>query len=347
MYGGVGFDSTGKNTLFSDLWQYNPSSNAWKNIVPKAGGIQPDARMDVQTWYDAAGKLWLMGGDGTVNKTYQKQDDLWYYDIKTAAWVRVIANSPTEKKSDYSVSASIGSRTGAYTWVDNKGNLWLYGGKNLETPENPTGLLNDMWYFDIKKLSWTLVTANLKKNHKTNEVPLRPSPRLSGASWTDNSDNLYLYGGLGIKESGLGIGGLADMWRYDIKKGSWTLVGLNEQAMKPKNYANFDGESKDNHPGYRIKPTFWKDAIGNFWLYGGQSIVSSELVSHDPAFWYFNIRTGLWALVFINSDDYILGAESVLTTATGELIFINVKRLNKNYKELATNDIFKIKNSKK
>ena len=38
---------------------------------------------------------------------------------------------------------------GAATWVDNAGNLWLYGGTG------PGGILNDLWKYDIGTGIWT------------------------------------------------------------------------------------------------------------------------------------------------------------------------------------------------
>jgi N-acetylneuraminic acid mutarotase len=78
LYGGNGLDSTGATGNLSDLWTFSPGSGQWTwvsgaNLAGAVGvyGIQriasssnaPGAREFASSWIDAAGSLWLFGGD--------------------------------------------------------------------------------------------------------------------------------------------------------------------------------------------------------------------------------------------------------------------------------------------
>jgi Galactose oxidase, central domain len=94
LFGGIGFDSTGNAGELNDLWEYNPTTGYWtwqsgSNLVGSAGdhgtlGVGgsttvPGARGGAPNWIDAAGNLWMFGGNGPISGVNGSFSDLWKY----------------------------------------------------------------------------------------------------------------------------------------------------------------------------------------------------------------------------------------------------------------------------
>jgi len=94
VFGGIGFDSAGIAGELNDLWQYSPSAGMWtwqsgSNLVGEAGnygtlgisapGNFPGARGGSPSWIDAAGNLWLFGGNGPISGVNGAFSDLWKF----------------------------------------------------------------------------------------------------------------------------------------------------------------------------------------------------------------------------------------------------------------------------
>jgi hypothetical protein len=88
---------------------------------------------------DAAGNLWLFGG-----KFF---NDLWRYDVSLNQWFKIRGNhlAQTPNNGTYTSYGSIGitssttdpqGLSGAFSWFDNVGNFWLFGGEAI-TPWPP------------------------------------------------------------------------------------------------------------------------------------------------------------------------------------------------------------------
>ena len=93
LFGGNGLDSAGTLGQLNDLWKYNSGEWTWvggSNLANQSGtyGTQgtaasnnlPGARSGPVLWVDAAGNVWLFGGNGVdsaANGGYL--NDLWKY----------------------------------------------------------------------------------------------------------------------------------------------------------------------------------------------------------------------------------------------------------------------------
>lgn len=144
-----------------DLWKYDPAINQWafisgsiSNTDGNAGDacdtshlFFPKGRWENRVrWIDACGNLWLFGGQrnsGSLN-------DLWVYSPKMNVWSYVNGSLITNNKGKYGTKGVSdpdnvpGSRTGAGSWIDNKGNMWLFAGSQTTSHET---LRNDMWKY--------------------------------------------------------------------------------------------------------------------------------------------------------------------------------------------------------
>lgn len=94
-----------------------------------------------------------------------------------------------------------------------------------------------------------------------------PGGRQYSGLFTDQSDNLWLFGGGANPSTGPDY--LNDLWRYDTKTKDWTWVNGDSTAAHPAVYGIKSQPSASNRPGGIFSPITWTDACGNFWLFGG------------------------------------------------------------------------------
>lgn len=196
-----------------------------------------------------------------------------------------------------------GARYGASGWTDSAGNLWMFGGDGWElqgnsTPDTLDLPMNDLWVcvMTVDYCQWQLVGAYNATTETVNGssttiggqiianaqhegqnglypgAPLAPPARLEGATWTDSSGNLWLFGG--------SDGGhfLNDLWEFNTSTFSaanpstytnnavaWTLVAGSSATDNPGIYP----PNANPTPGARTNAVTWTDQSGNFWLFGG------------------------------------------------------------------------------
>ncbi len=93
-----------------------------------------------------------------------------------------------------------------------------------------------------------------------------PGARDSAAAWKDASGNFWLFGGRGYDSAGT-AGVLNDLWEYSA--GQWAWVGGSNTAGQVGVYGTLGTAAAGNIPGARAGATYWTDASGNFWLFGG------------------------------------------------------------------------------
>jgi gliding motility-associated-like protein len=170
---------------------------------------------------------------------------------------------------------SPGSRVGATTWKDNNGNFWLFGGRGWA--ESANGLLNDLWRYNPSNNQWTWMGGdkgiNTPGRYGILGIPLFQSPgaRENAVSWTDNQGNFWMFGGSGLAVNDE-TGYLNDLWKYTPATNEWAWVSGSNRIDREGEYGDRGQSDNDNIPGGRYMSTGWKDASGNFWLFGGFGI---------------------------------------------------------------------------
>jgi N-acetylneuraminic acid mutarotase len=345
LFGGDGFDSVGKDGYLNDLWEFDPSTNEWTWMggsstlsgtliatgitgtlgTPAAGNI-PAGREDAVSWTDVEGNIWLFGGDnyGSCQAIF---NDLWKFSPATSewAWMSGTSQDSTKMISGYCAVAGVygvqgtaaagnvpGSRENSHSWTDSHGNLWLFGGTGLDSAGS-FGSLNDIWEFSPSTNEWTWMgggsTVRQSGVYGTKGTPATgniPGSRGGAVSWTDGSDNFWLFGGDGYDSAGNG-GLLNDLWEYDPSTGKWAWMGgsstypascttpLTEECGAAGVYGTLQTPAVGNFPGARSGAVSWTDAKGNLWLFGGQGIDSAGTWGYLNDLWEFNPSTNEWA----------------------------------------------------
>lgn len=106
-----------------------------------------------------------------------------------------------------------------------------------------------------------------------------PGARLWACSWTDRSGNFWLFGGLGFASTQQS--NFNDLWEYNNGQWAW-MGGLNQSSGRGSRaqlggiYGTMGVPAPGNWPGARYSATCWTDPQGNFWLYGGMGLDSTE-----------------------------------------------------------------------
>jgi len=333
LFGGYGYVSSGSLGYSNDLWKFNPTTGTWEwvggsNTVTPGGiygtqgvastGNAPGSREYAVSWTDPSGNLWLFGGYGFVSPSNNGYlNDLWKFDPTAGTWEWVSGSNNTYASGVYgtlgvpSTSNVPGARTGAVSWSDSSGNLWLFGG-------NGGGIeLNDLWEFKPTAKTWTWVSGSNTGDSvgiygtqgvaSTSNVP---GARSGAVSWTDSSGNLWLFGGFGFDPSG--SGDLNDLWEFNPTAGTWEWVSGSNTPDASGVYGTLGLAATSNVPGARsLAGSSWTDSSGNLWLFGGNG---SSARLND--LWKFNPTAGSWTWVGGSNTGNASGVYGILGAAS-------------------------------
>lgn len=239
LFGGYGYDSKGTLSNLNDLWEFNPTTNAWTWVSGSsevnepngqpgvygvlgtpAGGNTPGARMQAVGWTDAKGNVWLFGGYGVDSAdAVGELNDFWMFNPASGEWA------------------------------------WMAGANN---------------FGGLQGISSTF--AGWMTPASGNE----PGGRQASTSWTDSAGNFWLYGGFGVDSAGV-AGVLDDFWEFNPVSNQWAWMGGNDTFAPHSNgsigqsavYGTLRTPSSANWPGGLEYSSGWIDKSGNLWLYGG------------------------------------------------------------------------------
>jgi gliding motility-associated-like protein len=321
----------------SVVWKFDPLINQWTWMsgdtlgfnykqgvvgVPSATATPGDRHYGAPCWTDLQGNFWLFGA---LNGNDNMQCDLWKYDPVTLQWTWV--------RNDTQIYGTFGTKgvpdpknnpPGVMeckaTWVDNDGNLWMYGGIGHNNYEYAV-----MWKYDIKANMWTWMaggTDNFSQPiYGTKGVPhpgCTPGSRWSYARWKDVAGNLWMFGGYShAKEARYN-----DMWKYDIVTNQWAWMGGTKNS-NDKGHVTFTCvASKEDYPASRLESTScWTDACGNFWMYGGYDDIRYPADVFSD-FWVYDYTADKWTTIHgstnFNLNKYqkpVYGTQGVLDIA--------------------------------
>lgn len=265
----------------------------------------PGARENSMSWTDVNGNLWLFGGHGYSTRSSEGYlNDLWKYDVTNNEWTWISGSDTSYEKGNYGsilITAntnSPGARQNGYTWTDNSNNLWLFGGNGYGA-FGALGYLNDLWKYNITTNQWTWMSGSstigavsvygTQGNANTGNMP---GGRFGGNAWIDNNNNLWLFGG---QENTGAIKRLNDLWKYNIGTNQWTWISGANTSNQLGVYGTKGISSSTNVPGSRQASVSWKDASGNFWLFGGYGFpASGTTYSYLNDLWKYDIQINQW-----------------------------------------------------
>jgi N-acetylneuraminic acid mutarotase len=316
-----------------------------------ATGNTPGGRSATISWTDASGNFWLFGSqeygfDGNGVAAYL--DDVWEYDASTQEWTWMAGSNsvPTGSPSGCIICAAPpafgsyqtpaagntpGSLQSPVQWTDKAGNLWLFGGQDLDIVGGSTNyeLSNALWEFNVSSHEWAWMGGSNAVNGATPGVygtlgkaapGNTPGGRTASNAWIDSNGNLWLFGGLGQDSAG-NEGYLNDLWMFTPSNNQWTWMGGSGAAFSGTCLTETEACSAPGVPGTLQTPAAgnipmgrsgavtWTDMHGNIWLFGGETAVSYDISGssgYEGTFindlWEFNSNSHEWAWMSGNAS---------------------------------------------
>jgi N-acetylneuraminic acid mutarotase len=263
----------------------------------------PGARYGGVSWGDSAGNFWLFGGQGIDSAGHQYfLNDLWQYSPSAKAWTWVsgsnVGNAPGIYGTMGVASASVvpGARFGVYSWMDTRGNFWLFGGYGADST-GTLGELGDLWEYSPSANTWTWVSGSNLANAPavygtkgTASTSNSPGARGGVSSWVDAQGNFWLFGGFGSVSSVE----FNDLWEYSPGANTWTWVSGSNVGNAIGNYGTQGTASTNNAPGARGNASAWVDSAGNFWLLGGVGLDSTGVLGELNDLWQYSSGANTW-----------------------------------------------------
>ena len=306
MYGGADESYLTHN----DLWEYNPITNMWIWMngtntpgdpgnygvrgVPSASNRPPCRGWGAASWIDLNGNLWMFGGRESGLNGY---NDLWMYNISSNIWTWVAGSNTAGNSGNYGAQGVPNITNypparceAAARWIDNNGDLWLWGG----TTSALGVALNDLWRYNIASNTWTWMKGSNTTGQAgiygvmgTENAANTPGNRWVHCSWKDNSGNFWLFGGF--------VDGTTpqnDLWRYNPVSNNWTWMNGSSNSNTPGVYGTKCVTNATNSPGGRYESrSAWVDNNGNFWMFGG-IITSISGTMND--LWMYCVSSNQW-----------------------------------------------------
>ncbi|MEO5569735.1 MAG: kelch repeat-containing protein [Bacteroidia bacterium] len=249
-------------------------------------------------WTDLNGNFWLFGGGNLTVR-----NDLWKFNPLFNEWTWMkgsgmpydsgsfgIQGVPSPTNNPPALSWAMAS------WTDNIGNLWMFGGTN----SNGTGgVQNALWKYNISSNEWTWMKGSDSLSpvgfygiQGISAPTNNPSGRNeSAAAWTDDTGDLWLFGGNYFNTNNGISYNLNDLWRYNISSNQWTWIKGSEFQNQAGTYGVMGVENIINTPEARMVYSHWKDVDGNLWLFGGRD---TDVIFFND-FWKYNINSNNWA----------------------------------------------------
>jgi len=221
------------NGVYGDLWKYSAGEWTWVSgsdvISPSAVygtlGVPapentPGSRINPVVWLDSSQNIWLFGGVGY--NTVGSQSDLWRYS--GGEWTWMGGPEINEQPGIYGTlgvpaASNIPGARGwgsGVSWVDAKGNFWMFGGFGEGAIEDFDQSLGDVWNYNGSEWTW-IGGSNATFQPAVYEamgMPGDPGGRDSAATWIDNSGNIWLFGGEDQGTTGHPGYLLSDLWKY-------------------------------------------------------------------------------------------------------------------------------------
>lgn len=307
----------------------------------------PGGLWQATNWTDRNGNFWLFAGWGYAPEGYAAvANELWEFSPSADEWTWV-GGSP-----NFGLGGGVagiygtlgtaapggfpGTRWEDATWIDASGNLWLLGGQGFDSTGANEGILNDVWKYNPATGEWAWMGGSSTFNCA--DVPQKychqpgvygalgqpsagniPGSRYESSSWTDNSGNLWLFGGDGF-DSNSDWTYLNDLWEFSPATNEWTWMNgsSNTSVGSVKGaYGAMGVPSSSNVPGIRCLSASWTDKNGNLWLWGGTGIDSIGLYGYQNDLWRYQppsaVTFGLSATAVTVAAGATTGNSSTIT----------------------------------
>lgn len=306
-----------------------------------AASNYPGARVGAAYATGSNGKLYMYGGYGAASDGVGALSDLWEYDPVTADWTWIAGSNLKDQaavhhSSGVSSSNFPGARIEANLWVDNTGDIWIFGG-GTGGYDQLYDNYNSLMKFDGSDWNWVDGSSSLNDPGSTSE----PSARRSAAGVYASDGKFYLFGGTDNEAVSNNYNRRSDFWSFDGN--TWSLedgtanadnesrgdvepladaqlVELNGEIFLQGGYNGYYGSS-----GFKVKKMLrWNASSSSFVLLAMSGTLSSSPgVYSSSAYPEYNslaINSGAMAAV-LNDEAYFFGGREYFLASNSNNLF--------------------------
>ena len=218
LFGGRGYSSKSSISDLNDVWKFSPGNREWvwmkgsnsDNTDAHFGekGVftdenTPGGRRGSTSWTDNEGSFWMFGGGSQSDLN----SDMWKYNSQSNRWAWISGSKNADQAPVYKsqnvpdLDGNPGSRIMASGWVDDGGNLWLFGGAGYGK-QTGTNAINNLWKYSVTSNEWTFIKGDISvspvavygtKGELSNAN--NPGGTVNYSRWKDNQGNFWLFGG--------------------------------------------------------------------------------------------------------------------------------------------------------
>jgi len=303
---------SGLNAI-DDLWKFDPQVLEWTWMTGTEGlqeevinapikGVydslnDPGAlAFGMLTWVTPDNHLWLFGGLHNYG-TENINNDLWQYNpaINQWAWMGTFGPVNYGMMGVGNDSTMPGGRQeGNSAWVDNNGNLWLFGGC-----DQTYFSYNDVWEYNVSTGIWTWMSGSQNLDDLGQYgvigrpwIDNYPSGRSTNLFWKDAEGDFWLAGGSQYTNGLM----FQDVWEFDPQNLYWTWVSgpIGEDTITAGANCTY---SDTNQAGPRFQNRSWQlnpdqsVTYGGFTNWAGNTVNDMWAYSSSAAKW---IKMNVW-----------------------------------------------------
>jgi Kelch motif/Galactose oxidase, central domain len=282
-----GGQTTNQNPIYNTLGGANPTTTPGSRMN-MAGFVDPNA----QTLYLFGG----VNGSSYYNSTF-------VYNTGTGNWSYTTGANSANSSGTQPLASNLfqgypSARAGmgfAVAPLGSGNRMFMKGGRGLAGNNSTVGILKSYYRTTstLPAFQWLTgqdfsIDHNSPSNFFGGVNPLDPGSLTNLCVFTDNNFNsLWQFGGI----DGDGFTNNAMMFQSLNPIGTtFTRVAGSTSREDPGSY---NGQGNSGIPAARAFAAYWKDAAGNFWIFGGSSPDNGAM--ND--LWRFNPTTNVFTLV--------------------------------------------------
>ncbi|MEO9482626.1 MAG: kelch repeat-containing protein [Ekhidna sp.] len=299
----------------NDLWKFNPNTLEWTwvngnnfqnspGIYGEKGVASPTNSIGARRYTDGKvdqdGNVWVYGGDGHDSQAQRGfLNDLWKYNPTDNTWTWMSGTNLRNRAPNFGIKGVPSpdnqppARYSHSMWIDDSGNIWIFGGfglfEEVNPPQSATSTatnLNDLWKYDVQTNMWTWMGGSTERvnigEYGTqgifSEENIIPSKARSQEFGTFDK-SLWLFGG----RNGLSYN---DFWQIKFTPGLPTLESPSEILQNGFSFSYDEPWATE----YDVHIAFSEDFSDEFYA-ERQSTSSYTSMSLNPgSIYYYKVR---------------------------------------------------------
>jgi len=195
-------------------------------------------------------------------------------------------------------------------WNDDNGNLWLFGGWQVQG----SYFRNDLWKYSIATNEWTWIKGSDTLSdlgfYGTKGIATsanNPTCRGENRScWKDNEGSFWMYGGWYFTQTNPYRQLLNDIWKYSPGTNMWTWIDGDSTGNHHAVWGTLNVPDSSNKPDSRMGSNAWYDSTHcSAYIFGGCEYWNSNSIYMRNDLWRYTLNPNCFAVEIesVNTND--------------------------------------------